>query len=261
MVIDFEYAAANMRGLDFANHFTEWGYNYHDEKIPYGFKPSGYPTPEEQRRFIKAYVEHRPEYAHPGASTPTLTPLATPPVGPTTPSLGPTTVSSTGGPAPASASGGGPSSSIVEFMLDARVPPGGWREEERRREDQVEQQVAELMEETRLWRVANSAQWVVWGVMQAKIPGFDPAARDGDDDGDGNDVAVEGGEQQQQKEDVGESGTETDSEPEVEEEAFDYLGYARERAMFFWGDCVAMGLIDAEELPEDVRANLKIVKY
>lgn len=244
-MIDFEYAAANMRGLDFANHFTEWGYNYHAEKEPWGFTPSGYPTPEEQRRFIKAYVEHRPEYAHPGASTPTLTPLATPSVGPTTPSLGPTTTPSSGG----------PSSSIVEFMLDARVPPGGWREEEKRHEEDVEKQVTELMQETRLWRVANSAQWVVWGVMQAKIPGFNDAdanaasktTRDHDSDGD----AAAGGE----------GAGETDSEPDAEEEEFDYLGYARSRAMFFWGDCVAMGLIAAEELPEDVRAELKIVEY
>ena len=251
VVIDFEYAAANMRGLDFANHFTEWGYNYHAEKEPWGFTPSGYPTPEEQRRFIKAYVEHRPEYAHPGASTPTLTPLATPSVGPTTPSLGPTTTPSSGG----------PSSSIVEFMLDARVPPGGWREEEKRHEEDVEKQVTELMQETRLWRVANSAQWVVWGVMQAKIPGFDAASAEAARDGDDHAVAVDSeGEAGTETGTETETGVETDSEAEAEE-AFDYLGYARERAMFFWGDCVAMGLITAEELPEDVRANLKIIDY
>ncbi|RYP77826.1 hypothetical protein DL771_000923 [Monosporascus sp. 5C6A] len=228
VVIDFEYAAANMRGLEFANHFTEWGYNYHNEREPHAFNPSMYPKPDEQRRFIKAYVEHRPEYAHPAASTPNLTPLSTPEIAATTPSLNPTTSA--------------PSSSIVEFMLDARVPPGGWREEEKRREDQVDQQVTELMEETRLWRIANSAQWVAWGILQAKIPGYDAEAAD---DAEGAQPAPEG----------------VPEEDEGDAEAFDYLGYAHSRAMFFWGDCVKMGLIREEELPEEIRGKLKIVDY
>ncbi|RYP46876.1 hypothetical protein DL768_006973 [Monosporascus sp. mg162] len=228
VVIDFEYAAANMRGLEFANHFTEWGYNYHDEREPHAFNPSMYPKPDEQRRFIKAYVEHRPEYAHPAASTPNLTPLSTPQTAPITPSLNPTT--------------SGLSSSIVDFMLDARVPPGGWREEEKRREDQVDQQVTELMEETRLWRIANSAQWVAWGILQAKIPGYDAEAV-GD---------VEGAQP---------TPASVPEEDEGDAEAFDYLGYAHSRAMFFWGDCVTMGLIRKEELPEEIRGKLKIVDY
>ncbi len=217
-----------MRGLEFANHFTEWGYNYHDEKEPFAFNPSLYPTPEEQRRFIKAYIEHRPEYPHPGASTPTLTPLATPSAGPTTPSLGPATT--------------GSSSSIVEFMLDARIPPGGWREEEKHREDEAELQVNELMEETRLWRIANSAQWVAWGVLQAKIPGYDVQPAN----------SVVGAQP---------APAATPEEEEEEAEAFDYLGYAHERAMFFWGDCVTMGLVGREELPGGLRGKLKIVDY
>ncbi|RYO89466.1 hypothetical protein DL766_009542 [Monosporascus sp. MC13-8B] len=228
VVIDFEYAAANMRGLEFANHFTEWGYNYHNEREPHAFNPSMYPKPDEQRRFIKAYVEHRPEYAHPAALTPNLTPLSTPQIAPTTPSLNPTT--------------SGPSSSIVEFMLDARVPPGGWREEEKRREDQVDQQVTELMEETRLWRIANSAQWVAWGILQAKIPGYDAETAG---DAEGAQLAPVG----------------VPEEDEGDAEAFDYLGYAHSRAMFFWGDCVKMGLIRKEELPEEVRSKLKIIDY
>ncbi|KAK7750412.1 hypothetical protein SLS62_007600 [Diatrype stigma] len=228
VVIDFEYAAANMRGLEFANHFTEWGYNYHDEKAPYAFKPFMYPTPEEQRRFIKAYIEHRPDYSHPGASTPTLTPLATPPVGSTTPSLGPAT--------------GASSSSIVEFMLDARIPPGGWREEEKRKDDQVEQQIAELMEETRLWRIANSVFWMTWGILQAKIPGYDP---EGVNDVEGAQAAP----------------LASPEEEGEDAEVFDYLGYAHERAMFFWGDCVMMGLIKKEDLPEAMRDKLKMIDY
>jgi choline kinase len=117
-------------------------------------------------------------------------------------------------------------------MLDARVPPGGWKEEEVKREEDVERRVRELMEETRLWRIANSAHWIAWGIVQAKIPGL-------------SEVVPE----------------ETEAEMEEEGEEFDYLGYAQERAMFFWGDCVLMGLVKEEELPEGVRGRLKFVKY
>ncbi|KAI8626963.1 kinase-like protein [Xylariaceae sp. FL1651] len=226
VVIDFEYAAANVRGLEFANHFTEWCYDYHNEAASFACNVSVYPTPEEQHRFIKSYVTHRPEYPHPGASTPVLTPLATPTMGPSTPSLTPNT-------------GGGSTSSIMEFMLDARVPPGGWKEEEKRREEQLEEQIQALVEEARLWRPLNSAMWIAWGIMQAKIPGFDP-----------EDPAE------------GFHGAQTTAivAPEEEEEdpdAFDYLRYAQERAMFFWGDCVTLGLVKLEDLPEKVQSNSK----
>jgi len=223
VVIDFEYAAANVRGFEFANHFSEWCYDYHDEVASYACNVHKYPTPEEQARFIKSYVNHRPEHPHPGASTPVLTPLATPTTGPTTPSLGP--------------SAAAPSSSIVEFMLDARVPPGGWKEEEKRRGELLDEQVKVLIEETRLWRPICSAMWIAWGIMQAKIPGFDLGGTE-------------------------DSGVQPDTAaPQEEEEddppAFDYLQYAQERAMFFWGDCVALGLVKLEDLPENLRANSK----
>ena len=28
------------------------------------------------------------------------------------------------------------------------------------------------MDETRMWRLANTAQWVAWGIVQAKVPGM-----------------------------------------------------------------------------------------
>lgn len=232
VVIDFEYAAANVRGNEFANHFTEWAYNYHDEIAPFACNIHMYPKPDEQRRFIRAYVDHRPEYPHPGASTPNLTPLATPSFGPSTPGLSATTPGST--------------SSIVEFMLDARVPPGGWREEEKRRDEDVERQVDALMEETRLWRVANSAMWVAWGIMQAKIPGFDMD--------NGVPLAAEEAKQAAVDEEQGEDAEGDDAE-------FDYLSYAHDRALFLWGDCVEMGLVKEEELPESLRSQLKRIKY
>ncbi|KAI0130130.1 kinase-like domain-containing protein [Xylariales sp. AK1849] len=231
IVIDFEYAAANTPGLEFANHFTEWTYNYHDGSAPYRCNTSMYPKPEEQRRFVKAYVEHRPQFPHAG-STPQLTPLDTPTEAPTTPGVSVPTP--------------GSSSSITEFMLDARSPPGGWKEDEKRHEEQTETRVKELMEETRLWRIANSAQWVAWGIMQAKVPGLDkkdPVEA----------PSVEGA--------LPAANASSEEEEEGDADEFDYLGYAQERALFFWGDCVLMGLVKLEELPEELRSKVKLVDY
>ena len=123
-------------------------------------------------------------------------------------------------------------------MLDARVPAGGWKEEERRTEEEREGKIAALLEETRLWRTANSAQWVAWGIVQAKIPGLVSA----DVGGSG---VVEGREE---------------GEKEAVEEEFDYLAYAQDRAYFFLGDCVLLGLVKVEELGPEVRQWLKVVE-
>ncbi|GKT96382.1 choline kinase [Colletotrichum tofieldiae] len=210
VVIDFEYAAANVPGLEFANHFTEWAYDYHHETLPFRCNTVRYPTIQEQRRFLKAYVEHRPHS----------------------------------------------SSSIVEFMLDARVPPNHWKEEERRAEEATEAEVKELYEETRLWRGINSAQWVAWGIIQAKVPGFESQEE------------IEQQEKQAQNEAAAAAGdaeakaeVQAAAEAEDEGDEYDYLSYAQERAFFFLGDCVIMGIVNKEELPEDVQSRLKIVDF
>ncbi|KAM7209672.1 choline kinase [Naviculisporaceae sp. PSN 640] len=218
IVIDFEYAAANVPGLEFANHFSEWTYNYHDPVMSHACNTSKYPTAEEQERFIRAYVEHRPRI-----SSNASTPRSATPSGSGTPGLRATPSAS----------------SIVEFMLDARAPAGSsWKEEEARREEESEKKIKELLAEARLWRIANSAMWVAWGIVQAKIPGLklvpDP----------------NGGP-------IGEETTDSDDDAD----AFDYLRYSQDRAYFFWGDCVAMGLVKEEELPEKLRSKLKIVPY
>ncbi|KAI3341040.1 kinase-like domain-containing protein [Ustulina deusta] len=230
VVIDFEYCGANVRGYEFANHFTEWCYDYHDEAASFACNVSRYPTPEEQYRWIKSYVNHRPEHPHPSASTPIISPLATPTMAPSTPSLESPTV--------------GSSSSLVEFMLDARVPPGGWKEEEMRQEEQVEEQIKSLIEEARLWRPICSAMWIAWGIMQAKIPGLHPEGSP--EGGQGSQPGVVGA---------------LEEEEEGDPNDFDYLGYAQDRAMFFWGDCVALGLVKLEDLPERVRNNVKIAQH
>ncbi|KAH7044477.1 kinase-like domain-containing protein [Macrophomina phaseolina] len=264
VVIDFEYANANTPGLEFANHFTEWCYNYHDEKAPHAVNTAAYPTPTEQQRFIRSYVSHRPFQPYQN-NNPSATPN----------SARPTTLAH--------------SSSISTFMLDSRAPPQQLCEQEEREEAEVEKEVQRLMEETRLWRLGNSAQWVAWGIVQAKVPGlpdFD-AKKKVELGGNGNGTAAgaEGDEEQcymnpdvgtdplspeaqamaedladKRPEDNGDAGS-ASAEGGEEEEEFDYLGYANDRAMFFWGDAVRLGIIREEELPEGVRKRLKIVDY
>ncbi|TQW00610.1 hypothetical protein V2A60_001679 [Cordyceps javanica] len=236
IVIDFEYAAANTRGLEFANHFTEWTYNYHDPVTSYACNVERYPTPEEQHRFIKAYVDHRPQF--PALGTPRMLPQDA--AGNSNNTAANTAAnagsggSTTGTPSllPTASS-----SSIVEFMLDARAPAGGWTAAERAREEQSDAQVRELVESTRLWRTANSAMWAAWGVVQAKIPGLDEA---------NNPVA----------QDVADK-----AEAEMGIDEFDYLSYTQSRAFFFWGDCVKHGIVTVEELPETLRPHLKMIDY
>lgn len=225
IVIDFEYAGANVPGYEFANHFAEWAYNYHDPVVAHACDTTKYPTTEQRRRFITAYVNHRSPLIHSEVTTPKFET----PTGSGTPAL----------------HKAGSTTSIIDFNLDARAPPGGWKEEEAKGEAEVEKRVNELMEETRMWRIANSAQWVSWGIIQAKIPGFHIS----DAPADGTTADVTGKEMENGHVE----------EEEVDADAFDYLGYAQERALFFWGDCISMGLIGVEELPEDVRSRLKTV--
>lgn len=208
IVIDFEYAGANVPGLDIANQFTEWTYDYHNEKAPWACTSQRFPTVEEQHRFLKAYVDHRPRFPH-ASSTPQMTPQ-----------------DSSGASTPASLLPTASSSSIVDFMLDSRAPQGGWSAAEKDREEQTDKRVRELHEEAKLWRPANSALWVAWGIVQAKVPGLNSV----------------------------------DAHDDEGEDDFDYLRYSQDRAFFFWGDMVAMGLVKLEELPEPLRSRVKIVE-
>jgi choline/ethanolamine kinase len=55
--IDFEYAGYNHRGFDLGNHFCEYALNYNEGSPPYfAFTPSGWPSVDEQNRFLAAYV-------------------------------------------------------------------------------------------------------------------------------------------------------------------------------------------------------------
>jgi choline kinase len=39
------------------------------------------------------------------------------------------------------------------------------------------------------------------------------------------------------------------------------LAYAQDRALFFWGDVVGLGIVKKEELPKDLVKRLKIVDH
>lgn len=169
-------------------------------------------------------------------------------------------------------------------MLDSRGPAGGgsaqggYAEEEQRRIAEVERRVEELMVEARWWRVANSAQWVAWGIVQANIPEleeYDAACRtpsasapDGEVEKmeklDLEDSAVSGaqnGGEGNTAATATATATAGDVEEDKEDDEFDYVAYAQDRAMFFWGDCVALGLVKLEDLPKNVQEAVKIVDY
>ncbi|GAA6009950.1 hypothetical protein JCM11491_000877 [Sporobolomyces phaffii] len=57
IVVDFEYAGANPRGFDIANHFCEWQADYHHASLSHSLSAhQAYPTRAEKVRFLRAYV-------------------------------------------------------------------------------------------------------------------------------------------------------------------------------------------------------------
>lgn len=203
--------------------------------------------------------------------------------------------------------------SISEFLLDSRMPGGAsstslnegvaaYAEDEARREREVEMKVEELLREVRIWRVANSAQWVAWGIVQADVPGLDGKGEEDSTsstpphssttilpNSDGSITEepdkIANGNVPHHDEDLkgtnrlarqhldaevqpAQGENENGDGEETEEEEFDYLGYARERALFFWGDVVSLGLVSKEELlrmggeeGERLVAGLKVVDF
>ncbi|KAL4736437.1 kinase-like domain-containing protein [Aspergillus similis] len=213
VVIDFEYASANTPGLEFANHFTEWCYNYHDAEKPWACNNLLYPTPEQQHQFVTAYLTHRPGLG--SRASPSITPIMRP-LSASTPTMTPLDLNAT------------------SPDLTPQRPPDNI---ERSAQDTLEAETQFLIRQTRLWRVLNSAQWVAWGIVQAKVPGME------DDGGSTPTPPVDS--------DVDES------------DEFDYLAYAQDRAFFFWADLVALGLVQKEQLPESLAAAVegRILEY
>jgi len=48
---------------------------------------------------------------------------------------------------------------------------------------------------------------------------------------------------------------------EDKEDEFDYLAYAQDRALFFWGDVVGLGIVKKEDLPQDLVKKMKVVDH
>ncbi|KAJ5428600.1 Choline/ethanolamine kinase [Penicillium cf. griseofulvum] len=214
IVIDFEYSSANTRGFEFANHFSEWCYNYHDEERPWACNNRTYPTPEQQYHFVSTYLTHRP-FNTSGA----ISPLASPTIR-----------------ARASAV-------IAPLDLDdmSDRPSSRLSQNEQSKEAELDAEVQYLMQQTRMWRAMSSAQWVAWGIVQAKVPGMEEgiaemlATRNGDTVTPPAHADVE----------------------EEDEGDFDYLAYAQDRVMFFWGDVLSLNLIKPEELPAPLLEHVK----
>lgn len=235
--------------------------------------------PDEQDRFVRAYVRHRPQF---NVSTPKLGPQLPEGVAskPQAPLKRPP----------------GPSSSISNFMLDARAPTPTDSMQAAEAESTAAEntEVARLLNETRMWRLANSAQWVAWGIVQAKVPGMPDFSRQSSADGTPKAVPGISASPEQMSTPTEESGVELqlngsshsgpsdtfkdeveamrediaakrpdaiEENNEAEEEEFDYLAYARDRAMFFWGDALNLGLVKEEELPADVLKSVKVIGY
>ncbi|KAF2997920.1 hypothetical protein E8E13_005033 [Curvularia kusanoi] len=288
VVIDFEYSNANVPGLEFANHFTEWCYNYHDPDYPWACASNYYPTAEEQHRFIRAYLMHSPSLRTPGGASSNP---PTPHLGPLPTSASTTALTATAAP-----------STISAFMLDSRAPPGqSYQEQEAQAERNTEEEARRLMAETKLWRIANSAMWVAWGIVQAHVPGLPEEASNPTDGGPSETAApapasaaaaLDGATADISATAAAESASShpptstpsasadasspdataaaTDATPLAEDadlfkaqddEEFDYLAYAQDRAMFVWGDLVGMGLVKREELPEALVQRMKVVEY
>jgi choline kinase len=258
VVIDFEYANANLPGFEFANHFTEWCYNYHHPERAWSVNPAYYPKPEEQRRFVQAYVQHHPVYSTESSLT------TTPKISAPSPRMNP----------------------VSSFMLDSRAPQGStysYEADEKAREEAMEVQIESLIRDAKLWRGMCSAHWVAWGIVQAKVPDMEQAKPQKSkterligrvrahlkpqSDPLSEDILAKQEESRMDRpegreiEESHREGDEETEEAEEESEEFDYLAYAQDRAMFFWGDCLQLGLVKREELPEELLAKVKTLAY
>ncbi|RJE18345.1 Choline kinase [Aspergillus sclerotialis] len=226
VVIDFEYASANTPGFEFANHFTEWCYNYHDPEKPWACNPKAYPLPAEQHRFISTYLSHQPGFTGRPESTPLMR----------------ATQSNT---------------SFPSFHLDAGATSNSLAQEaEKADEDSIEANVQFLMAQQRLWRVINSAQWIAWGIVQAKIPGMEEGIAQASQPADNSNGSTP-------KAAEAEAEAKSPVEEAIEEDGFDYLAYAQDRAMFFWADLLALNLADEKDLPPELVEVVKtrIIQY
>lgn len=109
----------------------------------------------------------------------------------------------------------------------------------------VEEEIEKLVEEARVWRAASHAVWCVWGIVQAKVGPGGAGKEDLPNKSPKGASTV-----------AGSMKNKTDGD----EDEFDYLGYAQQRALLFWGDMLALGLAKHEDVDEFIVRNVKRVE-
>ncbi|RKF78387.1 Choline kinase [Golovinomyces cichoracearum] len=243
VVIDFEYASANTPGLEFANHFTEWCYNYHSPTQSWLCDTSRYPTIDEQTRFIRCYVNHRAQ-THSGGSAISESNTIERRKG------NELTIDS---------------NKVDSHNRNSSMIPTGYHQEEESQEPEAESQVQELLENVRIWRVAASAQWIAWGIVQAQVPGLNDSPIE---ENTKTDAAIQTETDETSRTMFNKAGIKIEpldkddddnNDIEAYEDGFDYLSYASDRALFFWGDMLMLGIITKQELPIELVERIKII--
>lgn len=108
--------------------------------------------------------------------------------------------------------------------------------------------------------------WVAWGIVQAKVAGMNEALEAKKTAGktldsdplspEIQDVVRDAHDKRPDSVEVGK-----EAEEEDQEEGFDYLGYSQDRAMFFWGDVLQLGIVKKDDLPAELIEKVKVVEY
>ena len=211
--------------------------NYHDPVSPHFMHHTKFPTSQEQRNFLRAYLEH--------SLTPSFTAKSVSTTGASSePSTPPTSHLPTRS-----------SPSVPSFMLDARTPGASYKEEEANRERGIAEEVDRLEGDAKAWRAASHAMWCAWGIVQARIPGSEIEAMI---NGEQHSVGRPMSKEVKAAATAGRLGGEEGGEGEDE---FDYLGYAQQRALLFWGDMLGLGIMTPEEVGEEVVKKAKVIAW
>lgn len=194
--------------------------DYCDPTTAYFLRESQFPNVEQQRNFIRAYVEHH--LANPySAKAPTSgTPDPSPP---------------------------------PSFNLDARNPAPSYKEEEAAHQRLVEKEVEHLVEEARVWRAAGHAMWCAWGIVQAKVK----------PDGSKKEELFKGSPADNKpilSKEASAAANDMKDRKDEDEDEFDYLAHAQQRALLFWGDMLALGVVKPEEVDQFIVENAKRVE-
>lgn len=153
---------------------------------------------------------------------------------------------------------------ITPLDLNEGLDGPSWQQAqaEKSYEDDQDAQIRHLMRQARLWRVMNSAQWVAWGIVQAKVPGMEAGIAEmvGGSSSNGADT---NGELTHAHNSNGTTTKTPPVDPDIDEVAFDYLAYAQDRAMFFWSDLLTLNLVNENEFPAPMVEHLRsrMVEY